>query len=113
MNKTIAFIVLAVLVALVIAGYVVLAVLDRDPSDFTATAVMLLGLAATAAGLQTGLQKIEKQTNGTLSGLLERNQQLEAENSELRERFTAETGIVSTVPHAQQQQPAGEAGIIA
>lgn len=98
MNKTVAFVTLAVLVALTIAGFVVLTILDRDPGAFANTAIMLLGLAATAAGLQTGLHQIQKQTNGTLSALLERNRELEAENTALRVEYTVETGSTAPTP---------------
>lgn len=100
MNRTVAFVVLSVLVALGIAGYVVLTIFDRDPADFVTTLLILLGLAATAGGLQTGLDQIKRQTNGTLSALLERNRELEEENTQLRVRYTAATGTSAPVDYA-------------
>lgn len=97
MNKTVAYVVVGVLMALSIAGYVALVIAGHDTKDYVSTVLQLLGLAIVAGGLGAGLQKIEKQTNGTLSVLLARNQALELEVSQLREQYAAEVGHVPPV----------------
>lgn len=105
MNRTTAFIVYAVLIGLTLTGFAVLTVLDRDPSAFSNTAIMLLGLAAVAGGLQHGIETVRKQTNGTLSHLLERNRVLEAENTELRVAYTEATATSAPVTPAPPASP--------
>lgn len=102
MNKTVAFIVVGAIAVVGLAGYVLLIWSERDAGDYAQTLLTLLGLAIAAGGLGAGLQKIEKQTNGTLSRLIARNQELEAENTELRSLYAVDTGRVSTVPRAEQ-----------
>lgn len=97
MNKTIAAVSFAALVALGLVGYVVLVVMDRDTGQYAQTLLTLLGTATLALGLGAGLQKIEKQTNGTLSVLLEANAALRDQNAQLVGELAAATGTVPSV----------------
>jgi phage shock protein PspC (stress-responsive transcriptional regulator) len=75
-----AFVTFACLVALGIIGYIVMAVIKPEKSDqYFAVLLQLLGLASIAGGYFWGQNKqnqkietIKRQTNGTLSTLIER-----------------------------------------
>lgn len=75
-----AFVTFACLVALGIVGYIVMAVIKPEKSDqYFAVLLQLLGLASIAGGYFWGQNKqnqkietIKRQTNGTLSKLIER-----------------------------------------
>ena len=80
MNRTIAFITLACLVALGIIGYVVLILMSPEKSDqFVSFLLLILGNVTVAAGTlwnlgrtNEKLEVVKRQTNGTLSALVER-----------------------------------------
>lgn len=84
MNRTVVFITFACLAALGIAGGVYLLAERPDASaTFTNLLVLVLGLVVTAAGTFYGLGRanekldtVQKQTNGTLSALMEENARL-------------------------------------
>ncbi len=99
MNRTVAFVVFAILAALGLAGSVVLHVFRPDATaTFAGLIVTVLGLVSVAAGTFHALgrqgEKIDRlhqetttvkhQTNGTLSALLARNNDLFTENAALR-----------------------------
>lgn len=87
MNKTATFITFSTLAALGIIGSVVLLLLRPDASaTFLSLIVTILGLVTTGAATIYGfgkqgeaIQKIERQTNGTLSALQEENNRLTRE----------------------------------
>ena len=87
MNKTILFIIFAVLVALGIIGSLVLLILRPDASaTFVSQVVLLLGLVVSAAGTFYALGKtneklevVQQQTNGNLSKRDDEIAQLRAE----------------------------------
>ena len=101
MNKTVVFVVFAVLAAVGLTGAVVLAVLAPEGSkDFATLLITILGLATTAGGTFYALgrqgeqiQKIDKQTNGTLSALREENDRL---TRKLEELARGNTGPINT-----------------
>lgn len=92
MNRTVVFLIFSTLAALSIVGVVLLLIIRPDATaTFTAFVVQILALVSVAAGTFYGLGKanekletVTKQTNGTLSGLLQRNRELEAQNAALR-----------------------------
>lgn len=83
---------------------VVLIVTGHDPTVFLAQLPLL---AAVAASL-FGLDKVQKQTNGTLSAIQAKNQALTAENAALRSVSTPEQiqQVAPVVPSAGPNQPA-------
>lgn len=93
-NKTgvlAAFVTFACLVALGIIGYIVLTLIKPEKSDqYFAVLLQLLGLASLAGGYFWGqgrqnqkIELIKKQTNGTLSSVIERNDALASKNNTL------------------------------
>lgn len=84
MNRTVVFIVFAVLCGLAIVGSVVLHLLRPDTAlPFIGTVVTVLGLASVFAGTAYGLGKVNekveqvrKQTNGTTHKVIQLNEQL-------------------------------------
>lgn len=84
MNKTVVFVTFSALAALGILGAVYLLVERPDASaTFTNLLVLVLGLVISAAGTFYGLGRVnekldtvQKQTNGTLSALMEENARL-------------------------------------
>lgn len=84
MNKTVVFVTFATLAGLGIIGSAFLLVTRPDASaTFSTQLVLILGLVVTAAGTFAALgkqgeklEKIEKQTNGTLSALTDENTRL-------------------------------------
>lgn len=111
MNKTVMFVTFAVLVAVGLAGAVALLIFRPESvQEFTTLLITVLGLATTAGGTFYALgkqgeqiQKIDHQTNGTLSALREENARLTRKLTELTEAATAAaigtpTGAVD-IPH--------------
>lgn len=103
MNKTVIFITFAILVLLaLIEAMVLLIFAPQHFSTLTSFIIVLLGLASTFAATvyQLGKQKeevnnlkeetstkldvVQKQTNGTLTKLIDTNHDLREENAELR-----------------------------
>ncbi|WP_029259748.1 MULTISPECIES: hypothetical protein [unclassified Microbacterium] len=91
MNKTIIYIVFAVLAALGIVGTLALLFFRPDATaTFTAFVIQILGIAAVAAGTFYGfgktnekLEAVERQTNGNLSRRDAEIERLTAVNIEL------------------------------
>lgn len=98
MNKTVVFITFAALAALGIMGGVYLLAERPDASaTFTNLLVLVLGLVVTAAGTFYGLGRanekldtVQKQTNGTLSALMEENRRLTRQLEQLAANRTEE-----------------------
>lgn len=103
MNKTVIFITFSVLVLLaLIESLVLLIFAPQHFSTLTSFIIVLLGLAATFAATVHGMSKqkeevanlkvetsekldvVQKQTNGTLTKLIDTNHELREENAELR-----------------------------
>lgn len=92
MNKTVIFITFAILAGIGIAGAVLLAVVRPDTTtSYVNFVFQILGLVTVAATTFYGLGKaneklevVKRQTNGTLSGLLEKLDEKERENMRLR-----------------------------
>jgi hypothetical protein len=105
MNKTVMFVVFAALAIFGLVGTVVLLIVRPESSqDFTNLLITVLGLATTAGGTFYALgkqgeqiQKIDRQTNGTLSDLRTENDRLTRENVELAMQVTPTTGSIPTV----------------
>lgn len=97
MNKTVVFVTFAVLAALAIIGVVILLLYKTDTiSAYSGFIVNLLGIVTLAAGTFAVLgktnqkvEKIERQTNGTLSKLLEETE-TKTETIRILERKNAE-----------------------
>jgi transcriptional regulator CtsR len=95
-----AFMTFAALVALGIVGYVFIVIVKPDRSDqYFTVLIQLLGTATLAAGTFWGLGKqnqkmelIKRQTNGTLSSVLEDNARLheEAKHNEIENKLLRE-----------------------
>lgn len=91
MNRTASFITFAVLVALGIVGTLILLVYRPDASaTFIAFLIQILGIATVAAGTFYGfgktnekLERVEAQTNGSLSRIDAEIERLTQENIEL------------------------------
>lgn len=91
MNKTVMFVTFAVLAAVGLAGTVALLIFRPESvQEFTTLLITVLGLATTAGGTFYALgkqgeqiQKIDKQTNGTLSALRDENARLTRKLEEL------------------------------
>ncbi|WP_433586360.1 hypothetical protein [Microbacterium hydrocarbonoxydans] len=105
MNKTVMFVTFAALAAVGLAGSVLLLIVRPESlSSFTTLLITVLGLATTAAGTfyalgktNEKLDKVDKQTNGTLSALREENDRLTRENVELAKLAGAVTGSIDVV----------------
>lgn len=84
MNKTVIFVTFAALAALgLVAGAYLLVERPDASATFTNLLVVVLGLVISAAGTFYGLgrvneklDKVQKQTNGTLTALMEENARL-------------------------------------
>jgi hypothetical protein len=88
-------IVIGVLVLVAIIGGFWLHLNRPDATaTFVAQSVQLIGLVTLAAGVFASLNKIQGQTNGTLSALREQNEHLRSELSSTRELHAAATGTV-------------------
>lgn len=80
MNRTVAILTFVILVALGVAGYVVLSIVKPDSRDaFVTFLLIMLGQVTIAWGIlwnlgrtNDKLETVKKQTNGTLSTLVER-----------------------------------------
>jgi hypothetical protein len=98
MNKTVVFVTFALLALGGLAGGTFILLVRPDASaTFVNLLVIVLGLVTSAAGTFYALGKqgekideIKTQTNGTLSKLRERNEELEQRNSELSRQLPPE-----------------------
>ncbi|MCE4024658.1 hypothetical protein LXM50_01585 [Microbacterium sp. Au-Mic1] len=101
MNKTAVFITFVCLAAVGLLGAVAMAIFAPEGAkDFATLLITILGLATTAGGTFYALgrqgeqiQKIDKQTNGTLSALREENDRL---TRKLEELARGNTGPINT-----------------
>lgn len=83
-SATVAFVTIACLVGLAIAGSVFIILIRPDASaTFSNTIIIMIGIAISFAGtlgiiapVARRVKTVEKQTNGTLSVLLQRNRDL-------------------------------------
>lgn len=89
--KTIAFVIVAAFAVILVSGFIVLEVTGRPTSTFLLFGTTVLGNLAVFGGLGYAqskqgekLDRIQGQTNGTLSKLREDNERL---NRELRQRI--------------------------
>lgn len=104
MNKTVIYIVFAILASLGILGTVALLIYRPDASaTFTAFVVQILGIAVVAAGTFYGfgktnekLEEVQKQTNGNLSRRDAEIERLTQENIELAKQIPPTTGPIET-----------------
>lgn len=103
MNKTVMFLTFALLAAIGLLGTVALLIFrPESATTFTTLLITVLGLATTAGGTfymlgkqNEQIQKIDKQTNGTLSALRAENDRLTRENIELAKQVPPpETGSI-------------------
>ncbi|WP_322412067.1 hypothetical protein [Microbacterium invictum] len=98
MNRTVMFVTFSTLAALGIIGTALILLLRPDATaTFTALLVQVLGLVTVAAATFYGLgkaneklEKVERQTNGTLSELRAENDRLTRENIELAKKLPPE-----------------------
>lgn len=102
MNKTVMFVTFSCLAGVGLLGCVILLVFRPEATaTFTSLLITVLGLAASAGGTFYALgkqgekiEKIDKQTNGTLSALRAENDRLTRENIELAKQVPPETGPI-------------------
>lgn len=106
MNKTLLFIVFAILTALGLAGYLVVLLLRPEHAvAYVGTLVMLLGLVSASATTfymlgkqQRTLEEVKTQTNGNLTALREQVESKDAQIAELQRQLVQVVGAAPPVP---------------
>lgn len=116
MNRTVALITFSCIVALGLVGYVVLILTKAgNPDQFISVVLLLLGQISVAAGTlwslgrtNDKLEVVKRQTNGALSGVLERNdkQALELRDKDTENRVLREILRINEIgtEHDDKQQ---------
>jgi hypothetical protein len=112
MNRTVAILTFVALVALGVIGYVVLSIVKPDSKDsFVSFLLIILGQVTIAWGIlwnlgrtNEKLETVRKQTNGTLSTLVERtdNQSLMLRDKETEIRVLKSLLSANGINHDEQ-----------